>query len=181
MSRHGALETAVWAVAGAALLGGGIVLGLASAALGKRQKAEDSAAPSPMPGPDPGLSKLVEELAATVAGLERRVELTAAPIAKVDAVTQRVEELERRVDQIAVESQPAPPIEQVLAAVEQMVAAKIGGLDERLTDQVHAIELLRHASVQTDVLLERLLRAVEGLSDQSDLLTPAPVRGSEAG
>ena len=173
MSRRGPLETAAWAAAGAALLGGGIVLGFVSALRGRRRESEARApAPAGATIPDLALTRRVEELAALVAGLQRHVDSASAPVEKLDAVTERVAQLERRVEQIVTEIPSVPSIEQVLAAVEQMVTAKIGGLDERLTDQVHAIELLRHASTQTDALLQRLIQAVENLAEQSSELGP---------
>ncbi len=171
MSRRGPLETAAWAAAGAALLGGGLFLGFVSAMLGRRREDKGEAEAAV---PDPTLSRRVEDLATLVTGLQNRVEAPTAPVQKLDAITLRLDELERRVEQILIETTPAmPSVEQVLAAVEQLVTAKIGGLDERLTDQVHAIELLRHASTQTDALLHRLIQAVENLAEQSSELSPA--------
>jgi methyl-accepting chemotaxis protein len=170
MNRSGPLETVAWAAAGAALLGGGIFLGLLSAAF--RRPRESSAAPAP-PLPDPALTRRVEDLATAVAGLQQRLEAAAPAAEKIVSVSQRVDQLERRIEQMIAEAPAGPSLEQVLAAVEQMVAAKIGGLDERLTDQVHAIELLRHASAQTDTLLHRLIQAVEALSAHSAELSPS--------
>jgi hypothetical protein len=170
MNRRGPLETAAFAAAGAVILGGGLFLGFVSAMLGRRPEAEREADPPSVP--DPILTQRVEDLATLVTGLQHRVEAAAAPAQKLDAITQRVNQLERRVEQIVLEAPAGPSVEQVLAAVEQMVAAKIGGLDERLTDQVHAIELLRHASTQTDALLHRLIQAVESLAEQSSELSP---------
>ena len=173
MNRRGPLETAAFAAAGAVILGGGLFLGFVSAMLGRRSEGEaGEAAADPPSVPDPILTQRVEDLATLVTGLQHRVEAAAAPVQKLDAITQRVNQLERRVEQIVLEAPAGPSVEQVLAAVEQMVAAKIGGLDERLTDQVHAIELLRHASTQTDALLHRLIQAVESLAEQSSELSP---------
>jgi len=137
--------------------------------LGRRREGEAEAS---VPDPNPTLARRVEDLATLVTGLQQRVDSAAAPANTLDAITQRVEQLERRVEQIVIEAPAGPSVEQVLAAVEQMVAVKIGGLDERLTDQVHAIELLRHASTQTDALLHRLIQAVESLAEQSSELSP---------
>jgi outer membrane murein-binding lipoprotein Lpp len=138
-------------------------LGFLSALLARRRESE-----APADAPDPGLSRRVDELAGVVAQLRQHLDAAAKPPAQIEAITSRVEQLERRVDQLATEMPAAPPLEQVLAAVEQMVSAKIGGLDERLTDQVHAIELLRRASGQTDALLQRLIQAVESLTEQPE-------------
>jgi len=171
MIQRGPLETIAWAAAGAVLLGAGMVLGLVSAAAGRRRERHPSAAPPQVP--DSGLNRRVDDLATAVTGLQQRLDAVAAPLEKIDAVTERIGQLEKRVEQMAAEPPVAgPSIEQVLTAVEQMVATKIGGLDERLTDQVHAIELLRHASTQTDSLLQRLIQAVEGLAQQTSDVSP---------
>ncbi len=150
-------------------------LGLVSAAL--RRRPDVPADPQPAPANQEYLKRF-EALAAAVAELEHRMEAPtpvapAAPASQLEAVSARVEQLERRVEQLVSEGPPIPAVDQVLAAVEQMVAAKIGGLDERLTDQVHAIEMLRNASTQTDVLLHKLIRAVEALADQAAEKTEA--------
>lgn len=62
----------------------------------------------------------------------------------------------------------------VEAAVEAMVAARLGGLDERITEQVRAIELLRDSSAETDALLERLIVAVTELAEQRAENVAAP-------
>src|SRR5712692_1100789 len=149
-----ALKNAAWAAAGAVLLGGGMFLGLVSAAL--RRRPDEAADPQPAPANQEYLKRF-EELVASVAALENRIEARtpAAPAAvpsQLEAVSARVEQLERRVEQLVSETQPIPAADQVLAAVEQMVAVKIGALDERLTDQVHAIVFHEPATTETDVL-----------------------------
>lgn len=173
MKSTGVLKSAALAAAGAALFGGGMFLGLMSALM--RRNLEDAApedrstAPGLSPGPDPAGTRRLDELARAVADLQKRVDAAPAPGAvaqTLDAVSLRVEQLERRVEQMAAE--PAlPAIDQILGAVEQMVSQKVAGLDERLTDQLHAIELLRNASNQTDSLLQKLIQAVETLADQT--------------
>jgi methyl-accepting chemotaxis protein len=147
-------------------------LGFVSALLGRKRETD-----APAGTPDPALSRRVEELAVVVGQLRQRLEAAAVPTAQIDSIRERVEQLQRRVEQIAAEMPAAPPVEQVLAAVEQMVTGKIGQLDERLSDQVHAIELLRHASAQTDALLHRLIQAVESLSEQSAEISPGAAAG----
>ncbi len=169
MQAAGPLKTVVWALAGTALLGGGLFLGILSALLGRRAaRLEEEPSPLLPPGwPDQG--RRVEELAKAVADLQSRLgpDLPPAVEERLETVKVRVDQLEGRLEQVVREGAVLPPMEQVLAAVERMVAVRIGGLDERLTDQVNAIELLRKASAQTDALLQKLIQAVESLAEQS--------------
>ncbi len=159
-------------------MGGGIFLGLVTAAL---RRPFEPLAPGVAPPPlDPAFQRRIEELAGAVTNLQQRFDTaeqhrSAGPpegqpqavTERLNEVSSRIEQLERRVEQLVSETPSLPPIDQVLAAVEHMVAVKIAGLDERLTDQVHAIELLRSASSQTDALLQKLITAVEALADQT--------------
>ena len=176
MSTSSPLKSAAWAVAGAALLGGGMFLGFVSALAGRRLGEPAGPEPEPKkdpaPGPDLISVRRIDELARAVGELQKRVDGAAPPPAqaaaeRLDEVSFRVAQLESRVEQLVSETPAVPPVDQMLAAVEHMVAAKIAGLDERLTHQVHAIELLRNASAQTDVLLQKLIRAVETLAEQT--------------
>ena len=174
MSKTGALKSAALAAAGAALLGGGMFLGFVSAMLRRREPgAEPGGGSIAGPAaPEAVSARRIDGLARSVADLERRFETAASPAPaavadQLEAVTSRVEQLERRVEQLVTGVPAIPTVDQILTAVEQMVAAKIGGLDERLTNQVHAIEMLRNASVQTDALLHKLIHAVEALADQT--------------
>ena len=170
------LRSVAWVMGGAVLLGSGMVLGFISA-LVRQKRGEDAAAPASPPATaspvtDQKFLSRIDDLAQAIADLQTRSEIAAPPPPqavhdKLDAVSLRVEQLERRVEQLVNEAPATPPIDQVLAAVEQMVAAKIGGLDERLSDQVHAIDLLRNASTQTDALLQKLLHAVQVLAEQT--------------
>jgi hypothetical protein len=88
------------------------------------------------------LIRRIKELAAAVAALEKRIE-SGVPL-------------------------PDPAAGEVLAAVDNIVAARIGGIDQRIQEQAQAVELLREASAQTDVLLERLITAIHALVHQAE-------------
>lgn len=178
MKSDSPLKSAAWAAAGAALLGGGMLLGFVSAVVGgkrpgrRREEEQPPAALRGAPTLDPISARRIDELAGAVVELQARLDGIAptAPGAagqRLNAITERLEDLEKRVDQIATEA-AGPPVDQILNAVEHMVTEKIAGLDERLTDQLQAIELLRGASAQTDVLLQKLLNAVEALGSQTE-------------
>jgi uncharacterized protein YPO0396 len=175
MKTSGPLAGAAWAVAGAAILGGGVAIGFASAIVQRREGAVKPTAPPEAEIPH---QNRLEALARAVAALEKRLETVSAqrseePLAeRLDAVSTRVAQLEARVEEAIAESAAVPRLDQVLGAVEQMVAAKIDGLDQRLTDQVQAIDHLRSASSQTDALLHRLISAVEALSVQHKIAGP---------
>jgi hypothetical protein len=160
-----------WAAAGAAFMGGGVLLGRLSSLLvppAKREREEPAGAALPSePIANAEMRRRLDHLAAAITELQARVEeprQAAARPDQIDLISRRVDQLEQRVEQMIAEAPVVPPVDQVLAAVEQMITARIGGLDERLTDQVHAIELLRSASSQTDALLQRLIHAVEALA-----------------
>lgn len=168
MSTSSPLKNAALAAAGAALLGGGMVVGFVSAMVRRKQLEEPAPA---IPIPDPVVTKRIEDLAQSVAELQKRLDRVALPAEatgeRLDAVSRRVEQLEQRVHQLVSEAPALPPIDQILAAVEHMVATKVAGLDKQLSDQVHAIEMLRNASTQTDALLQKLIQAVESLADHT--------------
>jgi len=159
-----ALRTVGWIASGVALLGGSLFAGFLSALV--RQRRLESRDRKTISTDGPPTVGRIEELARAVAQLEKRLD-TNGVASCLNLVLERVEKLERCVEQLAGEMPSLPPIDQVLAAVEQMVAAKISGLDERLGDQVQAIELLRNATAQTDLLLQKLIQAVEELADQA--------------
>ena len=111
-------------------------------------------------------------MASTVADLARRVETVQSSIpetlgGQLNDFDLRFEKLEHRVEELSNTAPGLPPVDQLLAAVDNLVSTRIGGLDERLADQVHAIELLREASSQTDALVQKLILAVEGLAAQA--------------
>ena len=168
MSLPSPLKNAALAAAGAALVGGGMLVGFMSAMARRKQLGE--AAPA-IPVPDPAMTKRVDDVARSVAELQKRLDSASPPAEAVadrlDTVSRRVEQLEQRVQQLVSEAPAVPPVDQILAAVEHMVTTRIAGLDERLTDQVHAIDLLRTASTQTDSLLQKLIQAVESLAAQT--------------
>lgn len=178
------LRAAALAAAGAALLGGGMFLGFVSA-LVKRKEWEGTGA-APAGAPDAGYSQRVDQLAAAVVELQKRVDRGVGSVAvpapeetgeQLEAVSRRIERLEQRLEQLAFGT---PPTEDVLDAVERMIENRIGGLDKRLKDQVQQIEMLRHASTQTDVLLQRLIAAVESLGRQGgEKPPPGPEDGPE--
>ena len=184
-----ALKTATWAVAGAALFGSGMFLGFVSA-LVQRGETDESApeggpAPAPFPSLGGGYSKRIDELAGAVGDLRRRVDAVSprppGAVGDRDSVTLRVEQLEKRVEQLAQQAPGRPQVDEILEAVEHMVAVRVAGLDERLAEQLQAIELLRNASAQTDALLQKLIQAVDALADQAAEAAEPAEAGASAG
>lgn len=153
-------------------------LGFVSALVGRKREEDAAGRASLGPGSlDPISARRIDELAGAVVEVQARLDAVAPPVAappRLDAVTARLAALEKRVEQIA----GGAPVDQILAAVEHMVSDKIAGLDERLTDQLQAVELLRSASVQTDALLQKLLYAVESLGSQTEKAAAAESEGT---
>ena len=125
--------------AGAALLGAGLLRSFTPPAQRAPRSEPEPAPPRPEPKSEPDLS----------------------------TVHQRIERLEKRVAQCEADRAPGAIEETARAAAEDVVAAKIAGLDDRLTEQVRAIEKLQAASAKTDALLERLMDVLQAVLDQA--------------
>ncbi len=140
MDPKGWLKNGGWMVAaGAALVGAGLLRSIAPAPRPAPRSEPEPAPPPPQPKSEPDLS----------------------------AVHQRIERLEKRVVQCEADRAPGTIEETARAAAENVVGAKIAGLDDRLTEQVRAIEKLQKASEKTDALLERLMDVLQAVLDQS--------------
>jgi glutamyl-tRNA reductase len=68
-----------------------------------------------------------------------------------------------------------PSVEQLTAAIEQLLMKTMGSLDDRLSAQAHSIDLLKTTVSQTDGLLERVLESLDAIQSYNE---PAEV-GSE--
>ncbi|MGD0500972.1 MAG: hypothetical protein ABSC23_21375 [Bryobacteraceae bacterium] len=120
------------------------LVGVAAGALasGRRERGEDRAA---------------GELKKSLAGLEGRL------AAHESATASRLGQIEARVEEHAARLAEVPSTEQIVAAMEQLLARTMSSLDERLVTQAHSIDVLKTTVSQTDDLLERVLESIDAL------------------
>ena len=102
------------------------------------------------------------ELRDTVLALETRL------AGQETATAARLGQLESRMDEQSARLAEAPSTEQIIGAMEQLLAKTMTSLDQRLTTQAHSIELLKATVSQTDSLLERVLESLDSLQTFAD-------------
>jgi hypothetical protein len=76
--------------------------------------------------------------------------------------------LEARLEDHSAKLQEVPSTEQIVGAMEQLLAKTMASLDQRLTTQAHSIEVLKTTVSQTDSLLERVLESLDSLQTFSE-------------
>src|SRR5579884_4478459 len=97
-----------------------------------------------------------------VSDLDRRMaEQEAANAARLAQVEAKLQEQGTRLAEM-------PSTQQIVGAMEQLIAKTMGTLDERLTSQAHSIEVLKTTVSQTDSLLERVLESLDSLQNFSE-------------
>lgn len=126
---------------------------LAASLLTGRRK--EDLAPAATPEPTPARSP--ENWNRTVADLERRL------AAQEAATVERFAAVEAKIDQQASRLAELPSTQQIVGAMEQLIARTMTSLDDRLTSQAHSIEVLKTTVSQTDGLLERVLESLDSL------------------
>ena len=103
------------------------------------------------------------------AELRDAVEALESRVAKQEAATgARLAQLEERVDEHSARLSEVPSTDQIVGAMEQLLAKTMASLDQRLTTQAHSIEVLRTTVSQTDGLLKRVLESLDSLQTFSD-------------
>ena len=119
----------------------------------------------------------VRQLRGVIAQLEARL------VARDSAAEERLSRVESTIEAHSAKLADVPSTSQIVAAMEQLLSRTMSSLDDRLTNQANAIEVLKDTVSQTDGLLERVLESLDALhgtvdsveSEGETLLTP-PVR-----
>lgn len=120
-----------------------ILAGFAAATLGKFLKT--------------GEAGEIERLKKSVADLDGRLaNQEALNDNRFNQVEARLQEHERRLDEV-------PSTSQFVEAMEALLAKTMTSLDERLSAQARSIEVLKTTVSQTDELLERVLESIDSL------------------
>jgi len=102
------------------------------------------------------------EFQEAMAGLEARMAQQEASTAT------RLGQLEARLEDHSAKLSEVPSTEQIVGAMEQLLAKTMASLDQRLTTQAHSIEVLKTTVSQTDSLLERVLESLDSLQTFSE-------------
>lgn len=148
---------------------GFFVAGLLAAGLLAGRRREDFA-PAATPGPTPVRGS--ENWNRAIADLDRRV------AAQEAANIERFAAVEAKIDEQATRLSDLPSTQQIVGAMEQLIAKTMTSLDDRLTNQAHSIEVLKTTVSQTDSLLERVLESLDSLQTYAEPLelTDDPLR-----
>lgn len=92
----------------------------------------------------------VATLEATVASLATRYD------GRISALETHVKDHETRLKEV-------PTLAQVVGTMEEMLSSTMSGLDQKLSDQVKSIEVLKTTVSQSDELMERVLDSIYSL------------------
>jgi hypothetical protein len=133
---------------------------LAASWLAGRRK--EDFAPAAASGPAPARNS--ENWSRSIGDLERRL------AAQEAATTERFAAVEAKIDEQTSRLADLPSTQQIVGAMEQLIARTMTSLDDRLTNQAHSIEVLKTTVSQTDNLLERVLESLDSLQTYAEPL-----------
>jgi len=99
------------------------------------------------------------ETLAAVASLEATVaSLTSRYDGRLSTLETHVKEHDARLKEL-------PTLAQVVSTMEEMLSSTMSGLDQKLSDQVKSIEVLKTTVAQSDELIERVLDSIYSLQN----------------
>ena len=140
----------------AIFLAGAVAVGVVTSR--RRDKASGTPAASPVAGDSPAVLELRRALASLETRLAGQESLSAQRFGQIEA---RIEEQSARLAEI-------PSTQQIVTAMEQLLAKTMSSLDDRLTTQAQSIEVLKTTVSQTDSLLERVLESLDSLQTYAE-------------
>lgn len=191
MRQDSPAKTLAWMATGAAVLAAGAVLGSAAGRRkDRRSRREGDAVPAY--GPLEDLAESVASLEARVQAAERAAAANAEAAAarsaeRVEAIWQRVVEIEERLEQIQAERAEAPPLDAIVAEAESRLSPRLQALESSVAEHNAAVQQLQEQALQTEANLRKMIAAVEKLADQVARILPLqaqriePNRASAAG
>ena len=149
----------------AIFLAGALAVGLVT---GRRRDKAPAAAPAvpatPAAPPSSGDAVAVLELRRALADIETR-------LAGQESISaQRFGQIEARIEEQSAKLAEVPSTQQIVNAMEQLLAKTMASLDDRLTTQAQSIEVLKTTVSQTDSLLERVLESLDSLQTYAEPL-----------
>ena len=143
----------------AIFVAGALAVGLVTS--GRREKmpaGEAASVPPPRRSDAPGVADLKRALA----------EFEARLAGQESASAQRFGQLEARLEETSAKLSEVPSTQQIVGAMEQLLAKTMASLDDRLTTQAQSIEVLKTTVSQTDSLLERVLESLDSLQTYAE-------------
>lgn len=186
MKHNGVGQALAWMFTGAAVVAAGAFVGTAA---GRRRERRPSHGGRPEPElPDDladrpvaraawddvlAATRQVDRLVHTVTGLESRVAAIETTTGQVDQVWQRVVRLEQQLDELRRERLESADVEAVAAQAAERILPRVAGLESRVERHDAAIQQLQSHAVQTDANLQRMIAAVEKLTEQISRVLPA--------
>jgi len=75
----------------------------------------------------------------------------------------RMSELEHKITEHDTKLQNVPTLTEIVSTMEQMLTGAMSGLDQKLSEQVHSIEMLKSTVSQSDELMEKVLDSIYSL------------------
>lgn len=179
-----------WMATGAAVLMAGAFVGAAAGRRKDRPSAKNRPAEQDLPedledrpvaraawADAVAATQRVDLLVHTVSGLESRVAAVENTTRRVEDVWHRVLRLEQMLDEVKRERVEPAAVEALVAETERRVLPRVGAIETRLDHHDAAIQQLQTHAAQTDVNLQRMIAAVEKLTEQISRALPAgPVR-----
>ena len=136
----------------AIFVAGALAVGLVT---GRRKGAAPTAASQSDPASVAELRKALAELETRLAGQE-------------STSAQRFGQLEAKIEETTAKLVEVPSTQQIVGAMETLLAKTMASLDERLTTQAQSIEVLKTTVSQTDSLLERVLESLDSLQTYAE-------------
>jgi hypothetical protein len=140
----------------AIFLAGAVAVGVVTRR--RREKASGTPAASPVADDSPA----VLELRRALANLETRL------AGQESLSAQRFGQIEARIEEQSARFAEVPSTQQIVTAMEQLLAKTMSSLDDRLTTQAQSIEVLKTTVSQTDSLLERVLESLDSLQTYAE-------------
>ncbi len=190
MKQERPAKTLAWMATGAVMLAAGAFLGSAAARRKDRSPARGSE-----PGADDGsledladrplarevlaesmaAARRVDSLADAVASMDTRLQAMerASSTDRLEAIWQRLQQIEQRLEQVQTERLEVPAIDALLSQAESRFTPRIVSLENRVEEHHEAIRQLQTHASQTEANLQKMLAAVEKLTDQLSRAMPA--------
>jgi len=75
----------------------------------------------------------------------------------------RMSDLENKISEHDTKLKNVPTLTEIVSTMEQMLTGAMTGLDQKLSEQVHSIEMLKSTVSQSDELMEKVLDSIYSL------------------